>query len=192
MVSDKYKVKIFVSPQHTDIKKIAETQIPVIVQHISSDTGPYTGHVSALSVKYAGGIGTFINHSENKLNLGEVKKIINLAKKYELKTFCFAASVKEGIKIAKCSPDFLIYEPPELIGSSSSVSMAKPNVIAEFVKVAKNVDPKIGVLCGAGITNVQDVRRALELGAEGVVLSSAFVKSKFPEKFLEELISLER
>jgi triosephosphate isomerase len=41
----------------------------------------------------------------------------------------------------------------------------------------KGVDPSVGVLCGAGISTGEDVRKALELGAEGVLLASSVVKA---------------
>ncbi|MEK6910121.1 MAG: triose-phosphate isomerase [Candidatus Aenigmatarchaeota archaeon] len=187
-VSRKYKVKIFVSPQYADIEKVAKLKIPTLAQHIDAiDEGAHTGHVSMLSVKVVGGVGTFLNHSERKLSLSEIKKTIELSKKYKLLTLCFAATVKEGVKIAGYEPDFLLYEPPELIGTGVSVSKTRPEMITRFVKAVKRINPKIVVLCGAGITNGEDVKAALELGAKGVALASGFVKSRYPKRVLEEL-----
>jgi len=46
------------------------------------------------------------------------------------------------------------------------------------------------VLCGAGVKTGKDVKRALELGAVGVLLASGVVKSKDPKKALQDLVSL--
>jgi triosephosphate isomerase len=40
------------------------------------------------------------------------------------------------------------------------------------------VNPKVRVLCGAGITNGEDVKAALKLGAEGILVASGVVKAE--------------
>jgi triosephosphate isomerase len=47
----------------------------------------------------------------------------------------------------------------------------------------------VPVLCGAGVKTGKDVRRALELGAKGVLLASGVVKAKDPRKALQDLVS---
>ncbi|MDW8044074.1 MAG: hypothetical protein RMJ30_07565, partial [Nitrososphaerota archaeon] len=47
-----------------------------------------------------------------------------------------------------------------------------------------SVEPKVPLLCGAGISTPEDVYRAIELGTVGVLVSSAFVKSKDPQQTL--------
>jgi triosephosphate isomerase len=46
----------------------------------------------------------------------------------------FVKNLKEGKKIEKLNPDYLIYEPPELIEGNISVSVAKPEIIKKFSK----------------------------------------------------------
>jgi len=43
---------------------------------------------------------------------------------------------------------------------------------------------KTPVLCGAGVSNASDVKKAVELGAKGVLLASAYVKAKDPKALL--------
>jgi len=45
------------------------------------------------------------------------------------------------------------------------------------------------VLCGAGVTNGEDVRAALELGADGVLLASGVVKAQDKKVVLIDLAS---
>jgi len=45
----------------------------------------------------------------------------------------------------------------------------------------------VKVLCGAGITNGEDVRAALKLGAEGVLVASGVVKAEDQYKALLDL-----
>lgn len=185
-VSFEYGLNISVAPQFADIKAIAgEVEIPVFSQHIDPiESGKYTGHISPLSVKEAGAVGTLINHSERRLDLEKIKKCVELAKKYDLISICCSASIDESKEIAKFNPDFIAYEPPELIGTGIPVSQTKPEVVKKIVDEVKTINPKIKILCGAGISKGEDVKRALELGTVGVIPASGVVKAANPEDVL--------
>lgn len=188
-VSDQYGIDIAVAPSYVDIYHLSENvNIPIFAQHIDPvDVGKHTGHITAASVKKDGASGVFINHSERKLELGEVKKCVGFAYKYGLTSLCFASTPEEAGEIAIFGPDFIAIEPPELIGTGISVSVTKPDIITEAIDVIKGVNPDIVVLCGAGITNGEDVKKAMELGTKGVVVASGVVKSRDPKKVLEVL-----
>jgi triosephosphate isomerase len=79
--------------------------------------------------------------------------------------------------ISRFSPDFLAIEPPELIGKGVAVSKANPSIIKESVQAVKRISSTVKVLCGAGIVDKYDVEKALELGAEGILISSGVIKS---------------
>lgn len=187
-VSKKFKINISVAPQHTDIQLIAnKVKVGVFAQHMDSiEPGAFTGYVSALAIKEAGAIGTLINHSERKVSLDEVKKCVDIAKKYGLITVCCSANLKETEEIAKLNPDFIGYEPPELIGTGIPVSLTKPEVVKKTVDIVKEINPNIKVLCGAGISKGEDVKKAIELGTVGVILASGVVKAEEPKKVLIE------
>lgn len=188
-ISKKFKAEIAVAPQFTDIQKIAENlEIMVFAQHLDAvEEGAFTGHVSAKALKKAGAKGVIINHSEKKLSLKEIEKCVEIAKKHKLKVVCCAESLKEGKKIVKFKPDFLAYEDPFLIGTGRAISRVKPDSVKEFVEVVKKIEPEVKVLCGAGISSGKDVKKALELGTSGVLVSSSVVKAKNQEKILEEI-----
>jgi len=191
-VAMKFGKRIIISPQFTDIYRIAReasAYAPVFAQHIDDGIGKFTGSVSPLAVKQAGAVGTLLNHSERRLEIEEIGKRVRAAKAHGLMTLCFADSVKESLKIAAFNPDMIAYEPPELVGTGISVSTARPSQITDFVKA---VDPKVRRLVGAGISNANDVKKALELGADGWGVSSAFTKSKSPEVILSELVEASR
>ena len=46
------------------------------------------------------------------------------------------------------------------------------------------------MLCGAGISKGEDLRAALDLGSQGVLLASGIVKASDPKAALEDLIRL--
>ena len=187
-VAMKFGKRIIVSPQFTDIYRIAKEAspyTPIFAQHIDDGIGKFTGSVSPLAVKEAGAVGTLLNHSERRLSIEEIGKRIKAAKAHGLMSLVFADSIAESLKIERFAPEMIAYEPPELVGTGISVSTARPTHVTEFVS---KVSPRVRRLVGAGITNAGDVKKALELGADGWGVSSAFTKSKFPERVLTELV----
>gem|GEM_PF-1918602 len=100
---------------------------------------------------------------------------------------CVCANTSRvGKALAALSPEMIAVEPPELIGSGISVSKAKPQVITNSVRMIKAVNPKIHVLCGAGVTTGEDVATALRLGSEGILVASGVVKAKDHEAVLRD------
>ena len=84
--------------------------------------------------------------------------------------------------------DLIAVEPPELIGGDVSVTAADPKVVSDSVEAVRKV-ADIPVLCGAGVKTGEDVRAALDLGAEGVLLASGVVKAKDVAATLRDLVS---
>jgi triosephosphate isomerase len=177
---------IVVVPQFVDLAKIAETvEIPVFAQHIDPiKPGGFTGHVLAEAVKEAGAVGTLINHSERQLRLSDIDAIIALAKEKGLTSCVCANNPSVSAAVAAMKPDITSVEPPELIGSGISVSKAKPEIVTDTVKLVKQIDPKMTILCGAGISTAEDVSIALKLGTRGVLVASGIVKAKDPYSVL--------
>jgi len=184
-VVEEFGVSIAVCPQFTELREAVDFGIPVFAQHIDpiEKAGAYTGSVVAENLKALGVAGSLINHSEHRIPFEQIAKCIEILRSGGMVSVCCAATAEEVGKIAGLQPDFVAIEPPELIGSGISVSTAKPEIVLESVKAAG----KVKVLCGAGITTGEDVRRALELGTVGVLLASGVVKAVNPKAVLEEL-----
>lgn len=188
-VSKKYNVTIAVVPHFIDIRHvIEEVDIPVFAQHLGriEKAGASTGHIVAENLKDAGIKGSLISHSERKLTMDEVGKCVDIAKNLGLISVCCIAIPEEVEKIARFGPDFIAVEPPELISSGISVSKAKPEVVTRSVEMVQRVNPSVKVLCGAGITTGEDVKKALELGTVGVLVASGVVKAENPEAVLTD------
>jgi len=179
-------VLVIVVPQVADIYRVStEVNIPVYAQHIDGITfGGYTGHVLAESVAHAGASGTLINHSERRLELAEIDASIQAAQRVGLTTVVCTNNLATTAAAAALIPDFVAIEPPELIGSGIPVSKSNPDIVIGAVKAAKGVR----VLCGAGISKGDDVKAAIELGTEGVLLASGVIKAPDPEAALMGLI----
>jgi len=186
-IAEKYQtVQILVAPHLPTFKQIAEVT-SCIAQHIDSlEPGPYTGHIVPKEIKLLGGIGSLINHSEKRMPLEDIRKSIELCRKYGLVSFVCAQDNNEVRTIAKLNPDFIAIEPPELIGSDASVSKARPESITQAVIDLKNSNTQL--LCGAGINTRKDVEKAIQLGAKGILVASAVVMADDVEGTLEELV----
>ncbi|MEM3574779.1 MAG: triose-phosphate isomerase [Candidatus Bathyarchaeia archaeon] len=172
-----------VAPQFTDLRLVSEAvELPVFAQHIDPQPpGAHTGHVTAESVKEAGAIGTIINHSERRIGLSEIDEAIGRARSVGLATLVCADTISVGAAAAALGPDMVALEPPELIGTGIPVSKAKPEVVKGAVERIRATNPAVVPICGAGISKGEDVRAALELGTEGVILSSGVVRAKDPK-----------
>jgi triosephosphate isomerase len=187
-VGKEYGVCIAVVPQYVDIPLIVNnTSVPVFAQHVDPEMpGSHTGHITPESVKEAGAVGSLLNHSERRLSLEVIDGAVRRCRSLEQMTCVCAETVMVGKSFAALNPDMIAIEPPELIGSGVSVSKAKPKVITNSVRMIKAVNPKIHVLCGAGVTNGEDVATALKLGSKGILVASGVVKAKDPEAVLRD------
>ncbi|MFN4133530.1 MAG: triose-phosphate isomerase, partial [Candidatus Hadarchaeales archaeon] len=179
-VGREHGVAVAVCPQATDIAPITrEVEIPVLAQHADPAVpGKNTGWTTPYALKEAGAVGTLLNHAEHKIPLEQAKKTIEILKSLDLLTLACAADVEESKRLAALDPEMVAVEPPELIGTGIPVSKAKPEVVSGSVEAVKKINPRVDVLCGAGIVSGDDVRRALELGSAGVLLASGIVCAK--------------
>ena len=165
-------IKIIPVVQVADIFCLTREGFEVWTQHIDDiDFGPNTGQILPQSVIAAGAKGTLLNHSENKLPTQVIGSIVARCSKLGLKTLVCTESIEEAKEIIEFHPDLIAYEPPELIGGNISVSIAKPEIIRDFVNEIK----EIPVLVGAGIQTTKDVQTAVKLGAVGILVSSGVV-----------------
>lgn len=191
-VSLKSQIEIIPVVQFVDLFRISqEVKIPVWVQHLDFfPAGAHTGWENLEAVIESGGSGTLLNHAEHQIPPGTINQIIKRIVKlpnYQIanfKTMVCCHTLGQAEKLAKLKPDFLAYEPPELIGGDLAVSQAKPQVIERIVKKL----PKTEIIVGAGIKSGKDVKRSLELGAKGILVSSAIVLAKDQKQILEDLI----
>ncbi len=179
-----------VCPQMVDLGLIAsKVDIPVLAQHTDShEPGSHTGWTVVEAVKASGAAGTLINHSEHRMVLADIEVIVTRSKSLGLSSILCTNNTQVTRAAAALGPEMIAIEPPELIGTGIPVSKAQPEIVSGSVKEVKNINPDVKVLCGAGISEGEDVKAALELGTEGVLLASGVVKSKNPKESLIDLV----
>lgn len=189
--SEESGITMVAAPQAADIYRIQDQiSLPIFAQHIDPITpGGHTGSNLIETLIEAGISGSLINHSENRMKLADIDEVIQLCKQNDIESCVCTNNIATSKAIATFSPDAVAVEPPELIGTGIPVSQAQPEVVEDSVKGVKSINKKIKVLCGAGISTDDDMKAAMDLGADGVLLASGIVKAENPKEALLDLVS---
>jgi len=184
-------VAVAVAPSPPDLAAVAAAvRIPVLAQHVDPlDLGPTTGFVPVEVIAAVGAAGSLVNHSEHPLSAHATARVTRRLAEAGLTALVCARDARIAGRLAALRPPYIAIEPPELIGGHRAVSTAKPGVIVAGVSAVQRVAPSTRVLCGAGIHGRTDVRRALELGAEGILVASAVALARSPRRAIEGLLS---
>ena len=188
MVSMVSGVRIVVCPDATLLREAVRIGGEVFAQEVSGfEEGARTGWMTAAQLAEAGVKGSLVNHSEHRVPVSDIEKAVSQLNAFKLESMVCAKDAGESAALAKLKPTFVAVEPPELIGSGVSVSTAKPEVVTDAVKFIRKASPDVGIICGAGVSTAADVKKAFELGVDGVLLASAYVKARDPKKLLEDM-----
>lgn len=189
-VATSTQVKIIPVVQALDAEMvIASTKLEIWIQHIDPITyGAHTGWTLPDEAAKIGVAGVFLNHSEHKFeNLESLKNALQRCNEVNLRTLVFAKDLDELKNILELKPTYVAYEPPELIGSTTtSVAQAKPEVISQAAELSKKSG--IPLVVGAGVHSQEDVRKSVELGAVGVAVATDIVKAEDPKGEVMDLI----
>lgn len=182
---------VAIAPATPDLARVAgAVAIPVLAQHVDPlDAGARTGFVPPEAVRAAGAWGSLVNHSEHPIGPRAVAEVVGRLGAVGLVAVVCAGDVGPARRLAATRPAYLAVEPPELIGGPRAVSTARPEVVSDSVAAVRAVSPGTRVLCGAGVHDRHDVRRALELGSSGVLVASAVTRASDVRGAIEELLA---
>ena len=180
--------EIILCVQAVDVYRVAKAvKLKVFAQHADAvDYGSNTGHILIEALKQAGASGTLVNHSENRIELQKIKDVVEKCKQKSFEVLVCAQDADEVEQMTKMEPNFVAYEPPELIGGDISVSTAKPEVITESVERAALRE--VPLIVGAGVKNNLDVKVSVDLGAKGILVASGVIKAEDQEQAVRELV----
>lgn len=176
--------EVVAAPPTEDLLRLDHVDVEVFSQHVDPlEPGSHTGHTLLGNVKEAGASGTLLNHSERRIPPEQIEEAVEMAQRKDLTVIVCAQSPEECEEFSKFSPDYIAYEPPELIGGDTSVSDSKPELIEEAVDKSGDVP----TLTGAGIKDTEDVRKSIELGCKGVLVASGVVKAEDSYEEIKDL-----
>ena len=188
-LSEKYDVDIILDVPDTEIKNIADhtKNIHVYSQHMDSlPVGRGMGRTLPEALKAAGAVGVMLNHAEHKLTLPEIAEAIKRADEVGLATMVCADSVEEVEAVARLSPNILVAEPTELIGTGRP---AGREYVDSVIRCIREINPEIKPFPSAGISKGEDCYNIVKAGSPASGCSSAIAKAENPLRLAEEMIA---
>jgi triosephosphate isomerase len=173
-------IELILSPPVPMLSAVAaRVRVPVFSQAVSDlQEGKSTGAIIPEALRAAGCAGSIVNHSEARLAQETVRHLIPRMKTLGLASCVCGEDPKEIASLSALAPEMLAVEPPELIGGGVAVSQARPDLLLEASRSAKEAGFTGRLLCGAGIATGEDVRAASRLGMDGILVASSVVKAK--------------
>ena len=159
-------------------------KIQIILQHVDDkNLGNTTGWIPFDLLKYEQINHVLLNHSEHRiLPENYITKIQNAG----IKVISCCENVEEAKLLSDNGSWGIAYEPKDLIGSGVSVS-TRPDSVKNFIEV---VGDRSFSFIGAGISTIEDIQDSVNLGAKGVLISTAYVKSNNHLGKAQELLSI--
>lgn len=182
------KDKVIVAPSMFDLGGLTKafTGVQFASQHIDNkNPGSTTGWTTPENLVAHGVTYALYNHSEHRVWSDTIVEDIKAIQAKGIKLIVCCENVEEATKLLEASPFGIAYEPKDLIGSGISVT-TRPEAVKGFIDAAKG---KTMTFVGAGVSTGEDVAKSLELGAEGVLLASAYVKAEDKDAKLAELVA---
>lgn len=181
-------ISIFVTAPYADLSKISgETdKIIVTAQHLDGiEPGRGMGMVLPHSLANSGVKAVFLNHAEHPMTLSQLVKAIAIADELDILTIVCADSIEEARAIATLSPDIILCEPTELIGTGNT---SNRHYIEQTNQAIRDINPGIKVMQAAGISTPEDVFETILAGADGTGCTSGIVKADSPKDMLRNMV----
>jgi triosephosphate isomerase len=173
-------IQLVVAPPQPALALVKQNvNIPVFAQHLDyAEAGSTTGFFIPEMARSFGARGSLLNHSEHRIDkLETIQGLVNRLRSLQMVSVVCARTPSEVSKLARFEPDYIAIEPPELIGSGRAVSKENPSIVTDSIDAAAKISQNARVICGAGITDANDVSSALKLGAVGILVASGIIKA---------------
>jgi triosephosphate isomerase len=186
--SEKYDIDIIYTTPYADIRRVADKtgRLFVFAPHMDPlPIGRGLADILPESMAAAGAVGVMLNHVEKPLGLAVLCQTIQRADALGLISIVCADSITEATAIAHLSPDIIVAEPSELIGTGKTSPL---EYVEESTRAVKSINPDIFVLQGAGISSGKDVYNVILAGAEATGTSSGVVKAADRDAMVDEMI----
>jgi len=180
---------IYSAPATLDLNavKMLHSELNIMAQHVDNKpAGSTTGWTPAETLVKAGIEFALLNHAEHRVWSDHIVQDIKDIQSTGLKLVVPCESLEEAKILLEAQPYGIAFENKDLIGTGKSITSQMPDSVKEFIDYCKG---KTKLIIGAGVSNGEDVKTGLEMGADGFVLASAFVKAQDPEAKARELVA---
>lgn len=130
-----------------------------------------------------------LNHAERPITFSVLEQTMRRAREVGLATAVCASSLAEVRAVASLHPEVLVAEPTELIGTGKPSGFA---YVDASNRAVGEIDPRIRVLQGAGISTPEDVFDVIAHGANATGSSSAIAQAPSPPDMAIDMIAAAR
>ncbi|MGX7091151.1 triose-phosphate isomerase [Hutsoniella sourekii] len=182
-------ISVFVTVPFADIYRIYNETESIIVtaQHMDGiNPGRGMGHVLPESLYSAGARATFLNHAERSMKSSDIVRAISRANELGIISILCADSLAEAKALASLNPDIMLCEPTDLIGTGKT---SDENYVKQTNDAVKKISPNTLMMQAAGISTADDVKKVIELGADGTGCTSGITEAENPKKMLADMIN---
>ena len=187
--AEKYSVRVIFTSPYANIERVAGSvkHLKVFAPHMDDiPVGRGLACVLPESLKAVGAAGVLLNHSECPLPLSTLIRTIQRARELDMLAMVCADSMPETRAVAQLSPDLMITEPADLIGTAQAVDISYVSAVMDAVK---DINPDIGILVGGGVNSGTDVYNIIMAGADATGSSSGIIKAGDPEAMVREMLA---
>lgn len=189
-LAKEYEVNVLFTGPMTELSILVREcpNLMITAQHMDDvSCGDSMGKIFAESLKSIGVQVVVLNHADYPMSISTLKKTIRRANESGLQTIVCADSVQEAEAITFLKPGVILAEPTSLIGMEQ---ISSREYVRSTVERIKAHDSNILVEQGAGIRTAKDVEELLQLGADGVGVTSGIIKANKPAAVMKEMIEV--
>lgn len=187
--SVRYGVQVLFTAPLLELSRVAAITEHILVCAPHMDPirpGRGVADVLPEAVRDAGARGVMLNHAERPVSYAVLERTVHRAEEVGLLTIVCANSIAEVRAVASLSPDIIVAEPTELIGSAGGNSDL--GYIHAAIATVREVNPDILILQAAGISGPADVYRVISAGADATGSSSAIATAADPAAMVDQMV----
>jgi triosephosphate isomerase (TIM) len=186
--SERYDVAVIFTPPALDIEAI-KSRVPalwVFAQGMDDGRpGRTTGAILPEALAAVGADGVLLNHAERPLSQEALRAAMRRADEAGLRTLVCANNTSEATLYASWSPDIVLLEPHDLIGT---VHKGERPWIRSANHAIAQVNSAVLVMHSGGVAEPDDVRSLIAQGADGTGCTSAIVGARDPGEMAAVMI----
>lgn len=180
---------VYLSSPFVQIEELSRKTHHLIITAQSMDpieVGQGMGKVLPESLKTAGARAVVLNHVDKSLSCSDLVKSIQICRKLKIQTLVCAGDLEEIEMISVLRPDIMICETADRIGQGVSSQAA---YMLETKRRVKKYSKDTRIIQAGGITDQEDILKAIVSGADGVGLTTGLMLAPDPYKKCQELMT---
>ncbi|WP_123519815.1 triose-phosphate isomerase [Frigoribacterium sp. PhB24] len=184
-----YGVTVIVTVPTAFISPLVQLKTGVLVfgQELSADgIGPTFGTVTAEALEDVAADGVMLNHDSNPLSADALADAVRRTAETGLLSIVCAGTEREALESAALNPSVILFEPPDLIGTSGGHTRAW---IPSSNTAVKDAHPRVLMMHAGGVSSPDIARSIMAAGADGTGSTSGVLSSDDPASAARRFIA---